>query len=171
MADWNTPRPHICRLFLLVAREARVAIIFRHGPSKYTRLIRWDLASDSFEAGQWFKGSIYDRFADVSSRGDFLVYSASKHTGVPPAWTAISRPPYFTALALWPQAESEHGGGLFETDYSLLLNQWAKEPALMEGFKLRKGMTVTRRNWEAHRGGPISCALVTRRLGPAERRG
>ncbi len=38
------------------------------------------------------------------------------------AWTAISRPPYLTALALWPKGDCWHGGGLFETNKQVWLN-------------------------------------------------
>jgi len=152
MTNWNAPRPHICRLFVLIARDARTAVIFRHGPRKYTRLIRWDMATDHIEAGQWFKGSIFDRFADLSPTGNFLIYYASKHGGTPEAWTAISQPPYFTALALWPQARTESGGGLFETENKVLLNHREGETCLMDGFRLRNGLTIERRDWEAHRG-------------------
>jgi YD repeat-containing protein len=37
-------------------------------------------------------------------------------------WTAISKPPYFTALALWPKYGSWDGGGLFKSNNSIFLN-------------------------------------------------
>ena len=38
------------------------------------------------------------------------------------AWTAVSKPPYLTALALWPKGDCWHGGGLFESNRRLWLN-------------------------------------------------
>ncbi|MBV9073048.1 MAG: hypothetical protein JOZ10_05395 [Acidobacteria bacterium] len=38
------------------------------------------------------------------------------------AWTAVSKPPYLTALALWPKGDCWHGGGLFEDAKTVLLN-------------------------------------------------
>jgi hypothetical protein len=38
------------------------------------------------------------------------------------AWTAVSRPPYLTALALWPKGDCWHGGGLFKSNRLLWLN-------------------------------------------------
>jgi hypothetical protein len=38
------------------------------------------------------------------------------------AWSAISRPPYLTALALWPKGDCWHGGGLFQEDNTVVLN-------------------------------------------------
>jgi hypothetical protein len=108
------------RLSVLLARSARVAVVLRRGPSKWVQLLKWHTDFDTFEAGQWFKGRIYDRRSDVSPDGSFFIYFASKfnqRTLVDArytyAWTAISRPPYFTALALWPKGDCWHGGGLF----------------------------------------------------------
>jgi hypothetical protein len=82
--------------------------------------VKWRTDCDAFEAGQWFKGRVYDRRSDLSPDGELLIYFASKITGrtlsdseYTYAWTAISRPPYFTALALWPKGDCWHGGGLF----------------------------------------------------------
>jgi len=38
------------------------------------------------------------------------------------SWTAISKPPYFTALALWPKGDSWNGGGWFLNDRKIRLN-------------------------------------------------
>src|SRR5215469_14197390 len=43
------------------------------------------------------------------------------------AWTAVSRPPYLTALALWPKGNCWWGGGLFQDNYTLLLNHRSHE--------------------------------------------
>jgi hypothetical protein len=82
--------------------------------------VKWQTDCDRFEAGQWFNGRIYDRRSDLSPDGSLLIYFASKISGATLAdaeytyaWTAISRPPYFTALALWPKGDCWHGGGLF----------------------------------------------------------
>jgi hypothetical protein len=37
-------------------------------------------------------------------------------------WTAVSKPPYFTALALWPKGNSYNGGGVFDDDRTIRLN-------------------------------------------------
>ena len=118
-----------CRLFMIMAREAKTAVIFRRGPSKWTQLIKWNTKNDTFEYGQWFKGRIYEKRCDVSPNGELLIYFASKFnkkTVVDPeytyAWTAISKPPWLTALALWPKGNCWHGGGLFESDTKVVLN-------------------------------------------------
>jgi len=122
---------HACRLFVILARRAPVGVIFRRGPAKWTQLIRWNTATDVFEMGQWFKGALYERRCDFSPSGERLIYFAAKHhlRGVDPAytstWTAISKPPYLTALALWPNGGTTyHGGGLFADEDTVWLNSY-----------------------------------------------
>jgi len=64
----------------------------------------------------------------MSPDGRLFVYFAAKHgrrrdpDGIGEAWTAISRPPYFTALALWTNLGSWYGGGVFTADRHVLLD-------------------------------------------------
>jgi hypothetical protein len=124
------PRPP-CRLHFLLAREASTGVLFRRGPSRWVRLIKWNLADDTFEPGQWFKGRIYEKRCDLSPDGTKLIYFAQKinrrtlnDTKYSYAWTAISRPPYLTALALWRKGDCWNGGGLFETNSRVWLNHF-----------------------------------------------
>ena len=118
-----------CRLFGILARAAPVAVLFRRGPSHWVQLIKWNTKTDVFEHGQWFKGRIYERRCDLSPDGSMLIYFASKinrktvkDLEYTYAWTAISRPPWVTALALWPKGDCWHGGGLFEDEKTVWLN-------------------------------------------------
>ncbi len=117
------------RLFMIFARKSSTAVIFRRGPSKWVQLIKWDTKRDTFEAGQWFNGRIYERRSDLSPDGSLLIYFAQKISARSKkdreytyAWTAISRPPYLTALALWPKGDCWHGGGSFRNGKVVLLN-------------------------------------------------
>jgi hypothetical protein len=110
------------RLYALIARGARKAVVFRRGPSKSVLLLAWDLANDKLEAGQWLKGRIYERRCDLSPDGELLVYFAASYRGPWRTWTAVSRPPYLTALLAWPKGDAWGGGGLFRNDRSLQLN-------------------------------------------------
>lgn len=102
-----------CRLYVILARDGRSAVIFRRGPSRQVRLLRWWLGSDTIEPGQWLKGRIYVRRCDLSPDGEMLVYFAAKWETPMSTWTAVSRPPFLTALALWPKGDAWGGGGLF----------------------------------------------------------
>lgn len=113
------PRPK-CSLALKLASQAPIAVLLRRGPSNWVQMIHWDLRTDNFSPGQWFKGRIYPEFSELSGDGELLLYSARKTNGwtlygpgnIGETWTAVSRPPYFTALALWRNG-CWTGGGLF----------------------------------------------------------
>lgn len=47
---------------------------------------------------------------------------------------AVCRPPYFTALSLWPHDSAWNGGGLFENERTLLLNSGSRVPPCAAGF-------------------------------------
>src|SRR5215207_8893741 len=96
-----------CHLFVILARDVNKAVIFRRGPRLWTQLILWDTNTDTFTEGQWFKGTLYLQRCALSPDGSKMIYFAAKHYKKPSistspysdTWTAISRPPYFTALA------------------------------------------------------------------------
>src|SRR5690606_15991035 len=116
------------RLYVLLARKARVGVILRRGPSKWVQVIRWSTSSDAFEDGQWFHGRIYERRCDLSPDGRLFLYFAAKFHRAQAqgsytySWTAVSKPPWLTAIALWPKGDAWHGGGLFESNTALMLN-------------------------------------------------
>lgn len=132
------------RLSVLIARRADVSVIFRRGPSKHVLLVRWDLANDSFEAGQWLMGRVYERRCDLSPAGDRLIYFAASYRGPFRTWTAVSRPPYFTALALWPKGDAWGGGGLFLNENEVLLNHPESALDLASGYRVPKDVKVSR---------------------------
>jgi hypothetical protein len=119
-----------CRLAVFLARKAPTAVILRRGPSDWSQLALWDREVDKFELGQWFHGRIYERRCDLSPDGRYFVYFAAKYgsglhkdpDGIGETWTAISRPPYFTALSLWPNIGAWYGGGIFAGDERVLLD-------------------------------------------------
>jgi hypothetical protein len=114
---------HPCRLFCLLARQAPVGLIVRRGPGTWVQLSLWHTDTDEIEYGQWFHGRLLEDRCDLSPDGSLFIYFASKYGRSPfETWTAISRPPYFTALALWPLGHSWGGGGLFVDEKTVLLN-------------------------------------------------
>jgi len=54
--------------------------------------------------------------------GDLLLYFAAKFRPPHYSWSAISRPPYLTALVMWPNGSGWGGGGLFERAGRVQLN-------------------------------------------------
>jgi hypothetical protein len=117
------------RLFVILARSAPVGVVLRRGPSNWVQVIRWRTDTDTFEEGHWFKGRIYERRSDLSPDGSLFIYFANQFNArsindphYTYAWTAISRPLYLTALALWPKGDCWHGGGLFLDPRTVWLN-------------------------------------------------
>lgn len=126
------------RLYVILAREAPVGVILRRGPTKWVQLILWHTNNDTFEYGQWFHGRIYERTCDLSPNGSKFVYFGSKYhlerrddPGYMYEWTAVSRPPYFTALALWSHTDKWQAfGGCFLDNHTLLLHDKDVKPAI-----------------------------------------
>lgn len=116
-----------CRLFVMLARDAPLGVIFRRGPSNWTQVIRWNTDDDSFEYGSWIRGKIFVGRSDISPDGTKLLYFATKYTNrdleFPTAYTALSRSPWLTALSAWPNGDTHYGGGLFESDSKIWVNQ------------------------------------------------
>jgi len=68
---------------------------------------------------------MYPDRCDLSPDGNLFVYFAGKfrddNNGYGRTWTAVSRPPYLTALALWPIGDTWGGGGVFLDNHTLRL--------------------------------------------------
>ncbi|WP_315759678.1 hypothetical protein [Bradyrhizobium sp. SZCCHNRI2007] len=113
------------RLFVIFAREAHEAVIFRRGPSDWFHIVRWDTKNDKFHPGAWLKGRIYPEKCDLSPDGKLLlsfIHQGRKlKTDYRSAWSSISRSPWLHALGLWPQGTTYGGGGRFTDDRSAVL--------------------------------------------------
>ncbi len=57
-------------------------------------------------------------------------------------WTAISRPPYFSALAIWPSFGHWTGGGVFINDTTIILNEDREGIVPQENVPLPKRISV-----------------------------
>ena len=143
-------KPAFARIYGLVARGTRKAVVFRRGPSKQVLLLSWDLERDELFPGQWLKGRIYERRSDLSPDGSKLVYFAANQHPPVYTWTAVSNPPWLTARHFFPKGDTWGGGGLFETDRLLRLNHGI-DPALAETPADQKAKRLPRymRNEEA----------------------
>lgn len=131
------------RLHVLLARDAPMGVIFRRGPSKEVGCFLWNRATDTFVAGQWLRGRIYERRSDLSPDGRFLLYFAmngkwNSETGG--SWTAISRPPWLKAISLFGKGDCWEGGGLFLSEDSFWLNDryFSRGRILKESAELRR---------------------------------
>ena len=128
----KTPFP--ARIHVVFASTKPHAVVFRRGPSKKVCTFGWDRSKDTFTLGQWLKGRIYERRADLSPSGRYLIYFAmngkwdSETRG---SWTAVSRAPWLKALELYGKGDCWEGGGLFLSDREFWLNDRYFNPALI----------------------------------------
>jgi hypothetical protein len=113
------------RLHVLLASMNSSAVVIRRGPAKSVCTIGWDRKTDEFTLGQWLRGRIYERRADLSPNGRYLIYFAMNGKWSSEArgsWTAVSRAPWLHAVALYGKGDCWHGGGLFTSNTKYWLN-------------------------------------------------
>ena len=158
-----------------------IVVVFRRGPTRHTRLLCWDLRNDTLRVGQWLVGTLQLGTCGVSPNGELLVYDARKgrlH------FTAVSRPPYFTALAFWEHRSPWSGGGFFPQDNQLVTgvmhnpdkgslpaildvtNVWAYFPWSGNERSTESFADAVRKAPEAHQGWRISERGLWQKLNP-----
>jgi hypothetical protein len=145
MAERNRRKPPTARVEAILARNAAVGVIFRRGPSRWVRMLKWNLRTDRIEGGQWIDARIHVERSDISPDGQLVACFAASYRRAPGTWTAISRPPYFTALAVWPKGDSWGGGGLFASDDHFLLWHDSHVQYGVDQFKLMDGFALPKR--------------------------
>ena len=129
------------RLHVLLARDAKVGVVIRRGPSKSVCTVLWDRSRDKFTLGQWMRGRIYERRCDLSPDGTRLIYFAMNgrwQSEAKGSWTAISRVPYLKAMSLFSKGDCWHGGGLFLSNREFWLNDGYGHTALKAANGLRR---------------------------------
>ncbi|HUE16440.1 MAG TPA: hypothetical protein VMR25_19860 [Planctomycetaceae bacterium] len=115
----------MARLFVIPARDEPVAVILRRGASRWYHVIQWNTRSDTFIHGAWIKARIYEEKCDISPDGRLFVYFVHQGSRIgtefTDAWTAVSRVPWLSALAVWPEGTTYGGGGRFLDDRRLVV--------------------------------------------------
>jgi len=138
----NMPATPSTRLSVLLARDAPIGVVFRRGPSRSVLLVRWRTDTDTFEEGQWLRGRIYENRCDLSPSGQRLIYFAASWKKPYQSWTAVSKPPWLTALLLWPKGDAWGGGGHFQGESTIALNHRPEQRTLAEGRALPRKVRV-----------------------------
>ena len=151
-------------MFVHLARQASIGVILRRGPSDWCRVTLWDTRRDKFQGGQWFHGRIYPDRCDISPDGRLFVYFAGKFNprseekGYDRTWTAVSRPPYLTALALWPMGSTWGGEGVFLDNLTVRLGtnmpHWPHHPNHPPGPLRALGFAALKKGDPWHEAGP-----------------
>jgi hypothetical protein len=131
------------RLHVLLARDAKVGLIIRRGPSKSVCTVLWDRQRDTFKVGQWMRGRIYERRSDLSPDGKRFIYFAMNghwQSETKGSWTAISRVPYLKAISLFAKGDCWHGGGLFLSNGEFRLNDGYGHTELKAKKEVRRNL-------------------------------
>jgi hypothetical protein len=129
------------RLHVLLARNAKIGLVIRRGPSKSVCTMLWNRQRDTFKLGQWLRGRIYERRCDLSPDGKHLIYFAMNgkmESETKGAWTAISRVPYLKAVSLFAKGDCWNGGGLFLSDREFWLNDGYGHVPMQQASNLRR---------------------------------
>ena len=143
------------RIYCIPAAEAPVLAVFRRGPTNWSQVGRWDLASGRYEPGAWLRGRIFPRRSDLSPDGRLLCYFAH----VPSAtwdhgdtYVALSKLPWLTTLhafgtcGTWTRGYyfSEDGGCDRPEDAKLPIPYGLRSiPALQFANERRRGWEET----------------------------
>lgn len=97
----NVPMPPP-RLWVIAARDAPIAAVFRRGPSKLWQIFKWNLAEPSIESGGFFRGGMKPEICDLSPNGTLLGYFGAKDGfDTWGSFIAVSKLPWLTALVAW----------------------------------------------------------------------
>lgn len=92
------------RIFCIPASRAPVAAVLRRGPSAWFQLGKWEIEKARYEPGGWLKASLYPQRCDLSPDGRWFCYVTLKGSAkwkVGRTYVAVSRLPWFAALAAW----------------------------------------------------------------------
>ncbi|GAA0442810.1 hypothetical protein Acor_82150 [Acrocarpospora corrugata] len=137
-----------CRLYVLVAMDAPVALIIRRGPADWWHLLRWDLERRVVEPGAWFGGMLYPRRCDISPDGRYFGYFALRNGRAPwDAFFAVSRTPWLSALAAWQTYGTYTIGCRFTRDGSLTISGAMQERPFHGRFPNKVAVEVGHTNW------------------------
>lgn len=129
------------RLHVLLARDKKIGLVIRRGPSKSVCTVLWDRKQDKFKLGQWMRGRIYERRSDLSPDGKHFIYFAMNgrwESETRGAWTAISRVPHLKAVSLYAKGDCWHGGGMFVSDREFWLNDGLGHTQLKGSNEVRR---------------------------------
>jgi len=131
------------RLHVLLAKDARVGVVIRRGPSKSVCTVLWNRERGTFKLGQWMRGRIYERRCDLSPNGRRFIYFAMngrRQSETKGSWTAISRVPYLKAISLFAKGDCWHGGGMFVSDREFWLNDGYGHTQLKGSSEVRRSV-------------------------------
>jgi len=132
------------------AQDGSCGVVIRYGPRRSSCMLKWDLATDSLQVGQWIKPKVQN--FDLNSDGSLIlcfIQSYRKKDGYSP-YVTLSKPPWYTALALWKVGDSWGGLCGFSDDSSIWIQKGVEhlqlKGALKEGMAWHEISTPAERD-------------------------
>jgi len=139
-----------CRLYVLVAANAEVALVFRRGPSDWWHLLHWDLHRRILTPGAWFHGNLYPRRSDISPDGRLFGYFALKTAAQsewPDAYCAVARVPWLEALVAWKTSGAWTWGCQFSENGELRISGCMEEKPFHSNFPSSFSINPMNADW------------------------
>jgi hypothetical protein len=133
------------RIFGIPAARAPIVAVLRRGPSDWTHVGRWDVASGVYEPGAWIRATVYAQRCDLSPDGRWFCYMTHKgraRWALGMTYVAISRLPWLTALAAWSTNGTWSRGAHFVDDPAVW-NVPEPDEGDVTPLRGRVGMAVT----------------------------
>lgn len=136
-------------VYVLPARDADTALVFRRGPSSWWHLLEWRLDPPSLTPGAWFYGTLYARRCDVSPDGTLLGYFALKSAPQdwPATYFAVSKVPWLNALAAWKTCGTWTWGCQFAPDRSLDIHASVEDAPFHGDYPYPVALRDMRSDW------------------------
>lgn len=82
------------RIHVLLASASPTAVVVRRGPSNVVCTLGWNRDGDTFAVGQWMRGRLYERSADISRDGAHWGYYTLAAGGI----VVCARTPWLKAV-------------------------------------------------------------------------
>jgi hypothetical protein len=141
------------RIYCIPATKAPIVAVFRRGPTKWSHVGRWDLATGRYQPGAWLGGRIFPRRSDVSPDGRYLCYFAHKPSATwehGEAYVALSKLPWLTALHAFGTCGTWTRGYYFTQDGACEDAEDAKLPIAygLRSIPVVQFANERRRGWE-----------------------
>ena len=112
-------------MHLFFATDNKCALILRRAKDRMYNLIAWNRADDSFVEGQWIREDVWPDLCSLSPDGQHFLYhvkNSSMWRQATENYTVVSRPPWFTAVALFPQGGLSCAGGSFVSNNQFVID-------------------------------------------------
>ncbi len=147
------------RLHVIPAIGCDKALVLRRGPTMRVASCLWDRKHGTVELGQWLQARIFEHRSDLSPDGQHMIIYARRGGR---SWTAISRAPWLTALAYYPQSDTWFGGGAFTGRGDVFFNGIGASDPMPDGLRLAEPDAYPSATDGFHMGGLFAAMMQAR---------